>query len=59
MAAEGQLRVVPVGNALDALRYDYERMQDSGLVPDSAPGFDAVLAACVDLEQAANAAAHG
>jgi len=59
MAVEGQLRVVPVGNALEALRDDYVRMQGSGLVPGSAPGFDAVLAACADLEQAANAAAHG
>ena len=59
IAVEGQLRVVPVGNALEALRDDYERMQDSGLVPGCAPSFDAVLAACAALEGAANTAAHG
>ncbi len=57
LAVTGDLRIVPDGGALDALRDDYERMRGAGLTPSTAPTFEAVLAECAALEVAANAGA--
>lgn len=56
-AVQGGLVLVPDGAALDALRDDYRRMLDAGLLPEGADLFDALMTRCADVQAAANRAA--
>jgi Nucleotidyl transferase AbiEii toxin, Type IV TA system len=50
----GELRLVPQGDARAALAADYERMVGDGLLLDDAEPFDALMARCTRLEELAN-----
>ncbi|EJL24469.1 hypothetical protein (DUF1814) [Caulobacter sp. AP07] len=54
-AVSGGLRLVPDGPALELLAADYGRMLDDGLLEDEAERFDALIARCRQIQQAANA----
>ena len=53
-AVDGELVLVPKGEALTNLSEDYDRMMTSGLLPTEAPGFDEVLEACSAIQERAN-----
>ena len=57
-AINGGLTLVPEGDALDALRSDYEEMVNSGLIEDDpAPSFDELLAECAAIAEQGKAGA--
>lgn len=53
-AVSGLLRLVPEGRGKELLEEDYQRMADSGLLPERALSFDEVLEGCRDIESRAN-----
>lgn len=53
-AVHGALCLVPNGDPLEALREDYRRMLDDGLLFDEPESFDTLMKSCTDLEQRAN-----
>ena len=50
----GGLRLVPAGEALQALGDDYARMVEDGLLLDDAETFEALTARCADMAERAN-----
>lgn len=56
-AAEGRLRIVPDGEAREALAADYAAMQDDQVMLGGAVSFDKVMQACLKLEAKVNAPA--
>jgi hypothetical protein len=54
LAVSGQLRLVPSGEVLEALRADYRKMIDGGLFFDDPDPFESLIAQCKDLEDRAN-----
>jgi len=54
LAVGGQLRLVPTGEVLQALRADYGKMIDGGLFFDVPASFESVIAQCKDIEDRAN-----
>jgi len=57
-AVTGQLRIVPEGKAMAALASDYDAMVQDQLMLGNAPGFDALMQACVQAEALTNQAAR-
>lgn len=55
-SVNGQLRLVPNGDALASLAGDYERMVGDGLLLDDAERFDELVTRCARIEELANAA---
>ena len=55
-AVRGGLRLKPEGASLEALGEDYRRMVENGLLEEEAGSFEALMDACVDLADRANAA---
>jgi len=53
-AVNGDLRLVPVGEALEALGDDYARMVDDGLLLDDTESFEALMARCANIAERAN-----
>ena len=53
-AVHGDLRLVPAGEALQALGDDYARMVEDGLLLDDAETFEALMARCADMAERAN-----
>ncbi|THF61093.1 nucleotidyl transferase AbiEii/AbiGii toxin family protein [Pseudothauera nasutitermitis] len=56
-AVGGHLQIVPEGQALSALATDYLAMAEDQLLIDDAPGFEALMQACRQVEALANKAA--
>lgn len=54
-AVTGGLRLVPTGAVLEALREDYLKMIDAGLLLDAAEPFEMLLDRCRQIEDRANA----
>jgi hypothetical protein len=57
-AVNGNLQVVPVGDAAKALAEDYRRMVEDGLLLDDAEPFETLMERCVDIAASANSAAQ-
>ena len=57
-AVDGGLHLVPAGEALGALKDDYGRMIEDGLLLDDVEPFEALMARCADLAERANKAAQ-
>jgi hypothetical protein len=57
-AIGGGLLLVPGGEGLNALKRDYARMVEDGLLLDDAEVFDALMARCADIAARANATAR-
>ena len=57
-AIHGGLRLTPEGETLAALRDDYQKMIDSGLLHHEAQSFDELLECCRQIQERANAAAR-
>lgn len=57
-AVNGGLQLVPGGDAAKALREDYGRMVEDGLLLDDAEPFEALMARCADIAARANRAAQ-
>ncbi len=53
-AVRGELRLVPEGRALTALRADYQEMIDGGLFEDEPCSFDQLMEQCAAIEREAN-----
>lgn len=53
-AVNGNLQLVPGGDASNALRKDYRRMVDDGLLLEDAEPFDVLMARCADIAARAN-----
>ena len=53
-AVSGDLRLVPEGDALDALERDYQEMIGSGLFEEEPPSFDELMNRCRAIELEAN-----
>jgi hypothetical protein len=56
-AVNGGLRLVPEGDALEALRQDYQAMISEGLLPGDPESFDFVISQCLAIQNEANRAA--
>ena len=54
-AVAGQVSLVPTGDALNALRIDYEAMIADGLLAADAESFDQLMGICRQIESALNA----
>ncbi len=54
-AVNGSLKLVPAGKARQALETDYEAMASDGVLLDDAEPFSAVLEACLQIQNRANA----
>lgn len=54
-AVNGQLQLVPQGEARELLRADYEAMIEAGYLESDAEPFDALMVLCVDLQDRINA----
>ena len=54
---DGRLRLVPDDDELTRLQSDYDTMRAATIVPDDAPGFDALIEDIRDIEANANALA--
>lgn len=54
---EGNLRLVPRGDARSSLEEDYLRMTSDGMFEAASPSFDELMAECADLETRLNTAA--
>jgi len=50
------MRLVPTGEALQALEEDYSGMVEDGLLFDDTDSFDALIGRCADIEDRANRA---
>ena len=57
MAVNGGLQLVPVGDGAKALKDDYIRMVEDGLLFDDAEPFEALMARCAEMAARANNAA--
>lgn len=55
-AVGGGLRLVPAGEALQALEEDYARMVEDGLLFDDAEPLEALMARCANVAERANRA---
>jgi hypothetical protein len=53
-AINGSLRLVPEGDALEALRRDYQEMISEGLLLEDAPSFDTIISHCDAIQKQAN-----
>ena len=53
-AISGNLKLVPDGEALDALEADYKKMADDGILLDDAEPFAKLIERCTDIEKRAN-----
>jgi hypothetical protein len=53
-AVDGNLRLVPEGDALKALENDYARMVEDGLLLEDAEPFEALMERCADIAARAN-----
>lgn len=53
-AVSGNIRVVPEGDALRALKDDYAQMQNSGMTSSNAPSFEALMESCRAIETKVN-----
>lgn len=53
-ATSGQLRLIPTGQSLDALKKDYAAMLDDGLLAWGQAAFDAVLESCTVIQDRVN-----
>ena len=53
-ALSGNLKLVPDGEALEALEADYKKMADEGILLDDAEPFSKLIECCADIEQRAN-----
>jgi hypothetical protein len=53
-AVNGGLQLVPVGDGLNALKEDYARMVEDGLLLEDAEPFEALMAQCADIADRAN-----
>lgn len=53
-AVSGNLQLVPEGNAYAALKEDYERMVNDGILLDDEEGFGELMRRCAELEDKAN-----
>lgn len=53
-AVHGQIRVVPEGDALRALKEDYAQMQNSGMTSSDAPSFEILMESCSAIEARIN-----
>lgn len=58
-AVEGQLRIIPEGPLLSALKADYAAMLEDGLLSSYQPTFAAVLESCAHIEETVNRLARG
>lgn len=54
-SVNGELRLVPDGDALASLAHDYERMVGDGLLLDDAEPFNELMTRCARIEELANA----
>lgn len=57
LAVHSQLRLVPEGEALQALATDYAQMQDAGVLLDDATSFEELMQSCTEIEARINQAA--
>ncbi|MCB1468324.1 MAG: nucleotidyl transferase AbiEii/AbiGii toxin family protein, partial [Rhizobiaceae bacterium] len=57
-AVSGGLQLVPVGDGAKALKDDYARMVEDGLLFDDAEPFEALMARCADIAARANRVAR-
>ncbi len=55
-AVEGDLHLVPSGGAFEALKNDYARMVEDGLLLEDAEPFERLMEKCADLARQANQA---
>lgn len=53
-AVNGQIRIVPEGDALPALKEDYAQMQNSGMTSSDAPSFKSLMESCRIIETRIN-----
>jgi hypothetical protein len=53
-AVNGGLQLVPAGSGVKALKDDYARMVDDGLLFDDAESFEALMAHCAEIAARAN-----
>jgi hypothetical protein len=53
-AIQGGLQLVPIGDGEEALKEDYARMVEDGLLFDDAEPFEALMAQCADIGVRAN-----
>ena len=53
-AINGGLKLVPTGDAAKALKEDYARMVEDGLLFDDAEPFETLMARCADIQARAN-----
>ena len=53
-AISGGLRLVPQGDALEALQHDYQQMTSEGLLLEDAPSFDTIIGHCLTIQDEAN-----
>lgn len=53
-AVNGDIRLVPDGDALNALRADYSAMEAAGILEADAPTFDAVMESCARIQDRIN-----
>jgi Nucleotidyl transferase AbiEii toxin, Type IV TA system len=53
-AVGGGLRLLPQGDALDALRRDYQEMISEGLLLEDAPSFNTIISHCDAIQKQAN-----
>ena len=57
-AVRGALVLAPVGQAKDALRNDYQRMVDDGLLFDEAESFERLIETCREIQERINRNYH-
>ena len=57
-AVEGDLHLVPSGGAFEALKNDYARMVEDGLLLEDAEPFERLMERCADLARRANQAGN-
>lgn len=57
-AINGGLRLVPEGDALEALRQDYQAMISEGLLPENPESFDFIISQCQMIQNEANHVEH-
>ena len=53
-AVTTEIQIVPEGGALQALEKDYAAMRDDGLLSIHQPSFEAIMAACAELQNRIN-----
>ncbi|MDB5529188.1 MAG: hypothetical protein JWR51_2291 [Devosia sp.] len=53
-AVNGALKIVPSGQARDALEADYAEMKEAGILSQDAPDFKTIMDTCLNIERRAN-----